>query len=698
MNGVIKPFRLVITLLEADIMTVSLYQSGVSGLLAAQQQLATTGHNITNVNTDGYSRQRAEQNASVGFNNGENYIGTGTYIQNITRLYDQFSHKEQVMSQSNLSNADSLNNRLTQLDQIMSTSGKAVVGSLDKFYQAVNGVADNPNDSGLRNIVLSQAGVLSNDFNELVNTFDNMTKSVNGEIDQIANKISELSNEIAKINDSIMQSQNLGQGGQPNDLLDKRDQLIGELSKFTRVTTVKDTNNVMTVMIGQGTTLVAGTTPMTLQVRAGDPDALKTELTLVNGSSSTVAISGETLGGSLAASFEFRDKDLGQARTEIDRLAMAISSTLNESQSNGLDLNGLQGTNFYTDINSTQLQKGRVLAPVSNTGTTQAQITINDVSLLPTDDFEVRFDGTDFTLFNLTTGASENMGAPGAGVPAGTHTPSSPDYGFSFVEVGTPLKGDTFTIIPTRNSAALMKTTITDGNAIAASTAVAVTPSSNNVSDGKMKIVNVIDPVAARDFTNPPANKGLLVDVYESAPGTFSYRVYNGDPLTPPPTPPSVVGAITSGSFVAGSTAVIDLPVGTPAFQLEISGQPKGQGALAPEKFTIGDAFGVGNGGNAVVMAKTQEEGVTNGGKETFSKSIATSTSVIGSKASNAELTADTAQALYTQAYNRNQATSGVNLDEEAANLLKFQQAYQAASQIISTANTIFDTILSAVR
>ena len=680
-------------------MTVSLYQTGVSGLLAAQQQLATTGHNISNVNTEGYNRQRAEQNASVGLNNGNNYIGSGTYIQDITRLYDQFSYKEQLLNQSNLGNADSLHARLTQLDQLMSTSGNAAVGSLNNFYQALNGVANNPNDPGLRSIVLSQASILSNDFNELTANFDDMTTAVNGEIEQIASKVSEISKEIAKINETIMHSNGALQTGQPNDLLDKRDQLISELSEYTRVSTVEDTNGVMTVMIGQGTTLVAGITPLTLQVSSGDPDAKQTELRLTSGGSS-VALNGSTLGGSLAASFEFRDEHLNQTQIEIDRLAMAISSTLNDSQANGLDLNALQGANIFTDINTVQLQQGRVLAHSTNDplSTAQAQVTINDVSLLPTDEFEVRFDAGVYTLYNLTTGGSENLGAPGTGTPAGTHTPTSPDYGFSFVETGTPITGDKFSIVPTKNSAALMKTTLTDGNAIAASSAVGVSPSTTNVSDGKVEIVNVIDPEAARAFSLPPSNTGLLVDVYESAPGTFSYRIYDGDPLTPPPTPPSVVGAIASGTFTAGSSAVVGLPVGTPAFEIEISGQPTGQGVLAPEKFNINDAFGVGNNGNAVNMAKTQELGVTNGGNETFNKSLAVTTSVVGSKASNANLTADTAQALFTQAYNRNQATSGVNLDEEAANLLKYQQAYQAASQVISTANTIFDTILSAVR
>jgi flagellar hook-associated protein 1 FlgK len=662
-------------------MSVSLYQSGVGGLLAAQQQLATTGHNIANVNTEGYSRQRVEQDAALGLNSGNNYIGGGTYIQDITRLYDQFSHKEQVLTQSNLGNADSLNARLTQLDQIMSTSGTAVVDSLDQFYEALNGVADNPNDSGLRSIVLNEANTLSTNFNELANNFEKMTTAVNGEIEQVVDKISEISHEIAAINDNIMRSLNQSEVGAPNDLLDKRDQLIGELSEYARVTTISDNNNVMTVMIGQGTTLVAGITPLTLQLNAGDPDPQKTELRLTSGSSG-VAINGSTLGGSLAASFEFRDQHLTQTRNEIDRLAMAVSSTLNDSQASGLDLNGLQGANFFTDINSSQLQQGRVLASDSNTGTTQAQVFINDVSLLTTDEFEVRFNGTDFTLHNLTTGIEENLGAPGGGSPAGTHTPSTPDYGFSFVETGTPNAGDVFSIIPTKNSAALMAATLTNGNAIAASTAIAVTPSSHNVSDGTVEITSVTDPVAAKAYD-------LTVDVYESSSGVFSYRVFTN-------ATPSV--SLASGTYAAGASAVIDIPSSSPEFQIEITGDLVGQGANARETFTLGNAFGVGNGNHAVAMAKTQDLGVANGGKETFSQSLAVSTSVVGAKASTAELTADTAQALFTQAYNRNQSTSGVNLDEEAANLLKFQQAYQAASQIISTANTIFDTILAAVR
>ena len=677
-------------------MSVGLYQTGVSGLLAAQQQLATTGHNISNVNTEGFTRQRAEQSTTLGFESGNNYLGTGTYIHDITRLYDQFSHKEQLLSQSNLGGADFLETSLSQLDQVMATSGNALIGSIEQFYQGMNSVADNPNDLGLRSIVLNQANILSSNFNQLNDNFEQMAKAVNGEIEQIADKISKISVEIAKLNETILHSQKINEGGQPNDLLDQRDRLINELGQYTRVTTVEDQHSVMTVMIGQGTTLVAGITPLAVSVVAGNPDPKQTQLRL-SSSGSNVAMDGSKLGGALGASIEFRDQHLNQVSNEINRLAMAISSTLNDSQNTGLDLNAIQGLNMFTDINTTQLQQGRVSSPISNSGTLQAQVSISDVSLVPTDEFQIRFDGTNFIMTNLSDKSTTNLGAPGSGSPAGTHDTG---FGFEFIETaGVPTTDDVFIIDPTKNSAALMQATLTDPNGIAASSAIESTPASNNVSDAQVNIIQVSDPEATRTFSSV-TNQGLLVDVYESAPGTFSYRVYNGDPLSVPPTPPSVVGAITSGTFTVGNSVIVDLPPApaTPAFQFEISGQPTGQGALAPEKFTIADAFGLGNGNNAVAMAKTQERGILNGSKQTFSQSLSISTSVVGSKASNAGLAANTAQALYTQAYNRNQSTSGVNLDEEAANLMKFQQAYQASSQVISVANTLFDTILAAVR
>jgi len=656
-------------------MTVNLYQTGVSGLLAAQQQLATTGHNIANVNTEGYNRQRADQNASLGQVEGPNYIGTGTYIQDITRIYNQFSYKEQLSNQSNLSNADAMHASMNQLNEVMSSSGAALNTSIDQFYQTINSIADNPSDSGLRSIALNQAGIISSDFNSLNDNLDQLEKSANGEIVQIASQISEISLEIAKINDQILQGQNIGNSGQPNDLLDKRDMLVNELGKYTTVNTIEDANGIMTVMIGQGSTLVAGITPLTVEVQAGDPDPLKTQLRLVS-PNSTVALNGGSIGGALEAKFEFRDQQLTNVRNDINRLAMAISSSLNASQADGLDLNAQQGSNFFTDINTTALQQSRVLSPSTNTGTLTAQVNITDVSLVPSSEFEIRFDGANYQMKNMADGTVTNLGAPGAGTYATA-------YGFEFIETaGAPATDDSFIIRPTENSAAFMKVALSDGSGIAASSAVEVTPSDNNISSGTVEVVNMLDPVNAR------AAMPMRIDVLESPPGTFNYTFTDNLGVTSAPiayTPPS---------------QMVNLPPLPAAalFTVEIAGTPSGAAPNAPEQFFIGDAFGLGNGNNAVAMAKTQEAATINGGQETFTQSLAITTSSVGSKAKSAELVADTAQALYTQAYNRNQETSGVNLDEEAANLLKFQQAYQASSQIISVANTIFDTLLAAAR
>lgn len=664
-------------------MSVSLYNTGVSGLLASQQQLATTGNNIANVNTEGYNRQRAEQNAAIGLYNGGNLIGGGTYIEDIRRVYDQFSYKEQVLSQTNLSHADSLNVDLGQLDQMMTYSGDAIDASIENFYNAINSISDNPSDLGLRNMAISQAKILSSDFNSLDENLTQLVKSTNGEIRQIADHISDISSEIGKINEQVLHTQNSVQG-QPNDLLDARDRLINDLSQYTSVNTVVDNNGVMTVMIGNGATLVAGITSLSVNVRAGDPDPNKTVLT-VNSANSSVTLNGSSVGGVLAAKYEFRDEHLAQVKSELNRLSMASSETINDAQHSGLDLNAQEGLDFFTDINTSFIQQSRVYTPTQNTGDLQSRVNISDITKVPTDEFIVEYDGVNYIMTNLTDNSTLNLGAPGA-----INSAASTAYGFEFIEdSGTPAAGDFFIIKPTENSASLMKVTLADGVGIAASSAIEVTPGQNNVGGGDVEITNVSDPLTAQSYAT--ANN-LTVDVYDNGSGAFDYRIYDSSisPVTP----------IASGSYIAGSSAVIDLPPSpaASAFQIEIKGSPTGSTALSRETFSIADSFGVGNSQNALSLGLTQEKGILDGGTDTFNQSLAISTGTIGSKARSAELTENTAQALFTQAYNRNQSTSGVNLDEEAANLLKFQQAYQASSQIISIANTIFDTLLQAVR
>ena len=656
-------------------MSVNLYQTGVSGLLAAQQQLATTGHNIANVNTEGYSRQRAEQSPALGLYNGDNYIGSGAYIKDIRRVYDKFAQREELSNQTNLGFANGMNTNLDQLNNIMSSSGESINSSIEEFYVSINAIADDPSNIGLRNMTLSQAGIVATNFNSIDSQFVQLEKSVNGEIEQIARKITEISKEIARINDQVIQNHSFDGNGKPNSLLDSQDLLISELATLTKVNAIEDDNGVLTVMIGNGTTLVAGASALSIEVQAGDPDPAQTQLRLINGPT-RLKLDQETIGGELGAKFRYRDEHLFQARFDIDRIATSLASTINNIQEQGLDLNIQQGANFFNDINSSILMQSRAISYSANTGTLVGEVQVNNLTSLSSNAFEIEFDGTNYNMTDLNSGTSYTLVFNGTG-----YTPPAPDdFGFQFLLAsGAASAGDKFLIRPGENSAALMKRVLANGEGIAAASAIEIIPSNDNISAGNVNIVNVTNPIAAK------ALMPTRVEVLETPTGSgnFQYELFDNTNTslgTATYTPPSQT--INIGG----------------AFDIEIAGTPSGQAANAPEVFNIVDAFGIGNGTNAFVMADTKNIGTLNNGRETFNQNLAITTATVGNDARSAEIVAETADALYTQAYNRNQSVKGVNLDEEAADLLRFQQAYQASSKIVSVASTIFDTLLNAAR
>ncbi|WDE03994.1 flagellar hook-associated protein FlgK [Thalassomonas viridans] len=659
-------------------MAIDLLNTGTSGLLASQQQLATVGHNIANVNTDGYSRQSVEQNQALGNYHGNNLIGSGTYVQDISRVFNSFTYREQLITQNNASYSNKLSDQLDQLDATMSTYGTQISNSLDSFYSSLHSIAEQPDDVTLRSMALTQAESITVQVQDLQSNMTNLTKTANNELEQVADRISAISAEIGRLNVDIsgMQAGNLS--GEPNDLLDQRNRLLNELNDYVKVTTIEDPNGVMTVMIGEGQTLVAGTTALSMSVVAGDPDPQQTQLQM-NSINSSYTLQGDTLGGSVAAVFDFRDNTLKQASADIDLLAMSITDTMNQAQSNGLDLNGLQGADIFADLNITSATLGRSLGHSDNTGTASLAVTITDMSMVTTDEYEVEYDGANYQLTNLTTGTTTVLGAAGAGPFA------VPALGIEISEATLGANtGDKFLIRPTQNGGENFKVSLTDPEAIAASSPLQVTADENNVSAGSVTITSINNPVAAQTYASV-TNAPLTVDVYESAPGVFDYRVYDGDNFPP---------LLANGSYGAGGSATVNLG----DFEIEITGDLAGLGPNAREQFVIGDAFGAGNGNNMLAMADTQNQAVANGGTQTFAQVVASSVSTVGSEASLVENQALTADAMFEQAQSRHQAVSGVNLDEEAANMLKYQQAYQASAQIITVANTIFDTILSSVR
>ncbi|GAA5213887.1 flagellar hook-associated protein FlgK [Corallincola platygyrae] len=669
-------------------MAVDLYQLGVSGLLSSQKQLSTTGHNIANVNTEGYTRQRVVQGATPAMWEGGNYFGTGTQVNDVQRTFNKFAYQELVFNQSRLSGAEMFGQKMSELDELLSKVGSGVSSSLNQFYSAVNSVVDTPNDVGVRNVMLSNADSVAFNFNSIRTTLENQLNSLNEDIEVVADRITEIGQQLAALNTDIIAAEANGINNSPNDLLDKRDQLVKELSEYTTTSTVDNGDGSITVFIGNGQTLVTQVNSFQLDVVQGNPDPQQTELVLSNNSGGVVPLRGERMGGEIGAMFNYRDNSLRNAINELGKTAIAVADSFNQQQSQGLDLDGNVGNDLFRDINDIEVARLRMKYDTGNTGNVVGNVTINDINQLTGDDYEVQYDlGTNsYTITNLNTGSNQTVVRGAA------------PFSFSFEgidfneESGAPGDGDTFLLQPTASGAADIRVEIDQPERIAASSIAEVMPNEKNVGTGSVNITNV---TGIDNF-----NVGALAFPYEvqfvnpvAVPGGTQYDIEIYDSS----------GALFSALPAAYDTTAQPVSINVPlapgqSFDIEITGDPVGQLPNAPDSFSVEYVFGTGNNKNAIKMADLQTTKVLNNGRSTMFDNFQSLVTEVGAATQTAEINYSTSLALYTQAEERQQSISGVNLDEEASNLLRFQQSYNAAARIITVAGELIDTILQSAR
>lgn len=655
-------------------MPIDMFQIGLGALNAAQSNLTTTSHNISNVNTDGYSRQRVEQTTTESQFFGGNYQGTGTQVSNINRIYNQFAYNEVVVSQSQHKYQQSRLELLSRMDKLLSDGGDFVQGAMDGYYEAVNAVADSPNDEGLRSIMLSKAEQVDNALSTVYSGLDIQQKTLNDEIDFTTRRVAQISEEIAELNQNIMVAKAAG-GNDPNDMLDKRNNLLKELAEYTDVSTVPDPSGGLSVLIGKSLMVVANTTAFPLTTAQGNPDATNLDL-MVQMGSNLLEVDGGSLGGKLGALFTVRDQELYQAKGELDIIAMGFADTMNRLQHDGLDLDGNVGVDMFNNINATAAQESRVLYDRDNTGDLVGRINITDMSALKAQDYEINFNGTDYILRDPKGIIADiNLGSPGSG----TYAVSS--LGFEFIETsGTPGNGDSLIIRSFNLGVDRMEVMMQNPRTIAAASPVEIQADPKNISNGVVSVKDISDPGAAK------ALAPLRVEVLENPAGSgnYSYNVFDGSNN-------SVVGGAQSYTPPAQS-----IVLGGGALTIEIAGEPSGDPTFGPEIFNIVDAFGVGNSTNINRIGATQLQKLLAGKTESFQQSYSDIMSRVGANTADAELSESVTSDILTAAEERFEKSSGVNLDEEAANLLRFQQGYQAASRIISVARDTFDVLFQA--
>ncbi|MBV7314780.1 flagellar hook-associated protein FlgK [Shewanella sp. NIFS-20-20] len=637
-------------------MSVDLMNIARTGVMASQSQLGVTSNNIANVNTQGYHRQVAEQDTLGSQRIGGNFYGTGTYVSDVKRIYNDFAARELRIGQSTLSAAQTQDQKLSELDQIFSQLGQSIPNSLTNLFADINGLADLPSDLGIRGSVLNNASEVAKAINQLQSSVNSQMQQTNDQIIGITERVNEIGVELANINRELMKS-----SGQDMALLDHQDSLIQELSQYAQVNVIPLETGAKSIMLGGSMMLVSNQVPMSLGTEQGEPFAEEIALNATSGAQ-TVAVKGEQLGGQLGALFSYRDNSLLPAGRELGQLALGIAASLNDQQAQGLDANGQVGEPIFRDINDPLMAVGRVGVDSGNTGNAALSLDITDVNQLGGTEYQLKFTTAGgYQLTDTTTGATSTLTLT-AGVLTG-----GPGFALN-INSGAMADGDSFTLRPSAGAAAGIATVMTDAKGIAAA-APKMTPAAANSGNTELTLTAVTNKNAA-NF--PTTGNELTLEINTGA-STYEAFDANGTSL---------------GSFAYTAPTISAF-----GFTLEVSSS-----GAATDSFTLDFSSHAGDNTNIEAMAQLADSKLMNNGKSTLSDVFENTKLDVGSQAKAADIKLGSASAILKQAQDRVDSESGVNLDEEAANLMRFQQSYQAAARIMTTAQQIFDTLLSSVR
>jgi len=637
--------------------------TATSGLLAFQRALSTTGHNIANANTPGFSRQRVEMYTQTPQTSGSGYIGTGVVANSVVRYYDQFL-SERVRSNTSSSNTlDTYYQYSSRIANLMGDANAGLNGALESFFNSAQTLANDPTSVASRQLLMSEGESLASRFQYLDKQLSATRAEVNGQLDSTVQDMNSLSNSIADMNRQIVVATGRSGGQPPNDLLDKRDELLVQLSKLVSVTTLEQDDGSLNVFIGNGQSLVTGYDAATLGLTGSPYDATEKDITYTVGGVPAV-ITGNISGGKLGGLLAFRDEILDVAQNSLGRIAVLLGNEFNRQQALGLDLDGNLGAAFFS------LGTPQASGNIGNTGTgtVTASFDTANISALTTKDYLISYNGATWDLTDTDGNAVTMTGAGTVGSPFLAQ-------GLSIVVGGAAAAGDQFQIRPTRDSARLINMAMTSTRGIAAAAPVRMTEATNanglptNGGTGEFSysgVNNGYTALAANvTFTFNSGTNQLVYTDGGAVNGTLAYN-----PATD-----------SGNSF---SVAGVNFKVtGTPA---------------NGDAFVLGNnTNGAGDNGIALLLAGLQTSLTVENGTANFQGAYAQLISDVGTRTRQADISGTAQRASLSQAQLDRDALSGVNLDEEAANLVRFQQAYQAMAQVINVADSMFQTLLNSI-
>jgi flagellar hook-associated protein 1 FlgK len=639
---------------------------GKTGLFAAQAGMSTTGNNITNASVAGYSRQVVIQAAGPTQYIGSGYIGSGTQVTDIKRYSDNFLNTQVRTATSSKSSLDSYYAQIGQIDNLLSDPTSGLSPALQDFFKGIQDLASNPSSTASRQAVLSSADALAARFQGLNGRMQEIRDGVNTQIESNVTLINSYASQIAKLNEQITAAS--GNNGTPNELLDQRDQLVLELNKQIKATVVPGDRNSITVSIGNGQPLVVGKKSFELATLQSPTDPSRIQVGYVTGSKVTVLADSSLSGGELGGIMEFRSQALDRAQNSLGRIAISVAATFNAQHRLGQDLSGSPGADFFK-------QAAAVVAPSrdnAQSSTATVTATISDPTKLTTSDYKLAFNGTNYTVTRLSDNQQTVIN------PYPQTVPQTID-GVDFAINGLSTTNDNFLVRPTINGAAQFGVAVSDRSKIAAAAPIiTATPITNK---GTAKLGE--GSVDAAYLGNALA-----------APVTLTYSAGTGGLSGFPATQAVTVTANGTSTVYPAGTSPIPFTAGANynfgGVNLSFTGAP-----ADTDTFTVGpNTNGVGDNRNARLLGQLQTKNVIEGSSATFQSAYAEMVSFVGNKTREVQVNGEAGGKLLDQARSAQQSVSGVNLDEEASNLLRYQQAYQAAGKVMQVASTLFDTLL----
>lgn len=630
---------------------------GQSALNAAQTGLVTTGHNIANVNTPGYSRQVVVQSAAPGQNIGVGYVGKGTEVTTIRRVYNEFLSNQVMSSQTSKSAVDSYYAQIRQIDNMLADPTSGVSAALQDFFEGVQDLASNPSSSASRQAMLSSAESLAARFQSVGTRLDELRQGVNTQITTSINAINGYAQQLANLNDAIEKAQGTAGEAQPsNDLLDQRDQVLSDLSKEIKVSVVKQGNS-YNVFIGNGQALTVGTQVFKLAPMVSAEDPTRLQVGYVSKGTVTEVSEASLAGGRLGGLLDFRTNTLDSAQNELGRVASGLAQSFNAQHMLGQDRNGDIGTAFFT-IGAPLIsgKSGNSTAKIAGTITDASQLTAGNFRLQRLADTAGPPVAQQYVVTPLSGGTPTTF----------TSLPLTIDgVTIALEPLSAPLAvGDEFLVQPTITGASGFGVAISDIAKIAAAAPIRTAAGTANTGTGKISAGSV-----GASYPAAPLGSSITLS-YDQATNQI-----NAVPAT----------AGFPQAYASGAA----INFGGISFTIT--------GALnTGDTFTVGpNTGGVGDNRNALLLGGLQTANTLGNGTMTYQNAYTYMVSQVGNKTRELEVSSKAEEKMLEAAVTAQQAESGVNLDEEAANLMRYQQAYQAAAKVMQTAGQLFDLLLT---